>query len=135
MASGALGSFGDFVFAAHERGGAVNFDALSRTRNSRLVTHATVEGAPIVEFLGVDAETIRLSGVISSEITGDVDAAIDSLRALQDGKPKPLTRGSRYYGLYFVRSFVYSEDAWSGSELAVASWTMELISTREVVNG
>ncbi len=131
----AVGAFGDFVFAAHDRGGAVNFDALTRNRTARLVTHATIEGAPIVEMLGLDSEVVQLSGVLSAEMTGDVDAALDSLRALQDGRPHPLTRGSRYYGQFVVRSFRYSEDAWSGSELAVASWSMELVSTREAANG
>lgn len=133
--AGAIGSFGDYVFAVHERGGAVNFNALSRNRNARMVTHATIEGAPIVEFLGLDAETIQLSGKIVADIAGDVDAALDDLRALQDGKPRPLTRGSRYYGQFVVRSFVYSEDEWAGAELVSATWRMDLVSTREGANG
>lgn len=133
--AGPLGAFGDFVFSCHDRGGAVNFSALSRARNARMSTHATIDGAPIVEVYGLDAETVRLSGVISSEISGDVDEALDKLRALQDGKPRPLTRGARYYGLFVVHSFSYSEDAWSGSSLAVASWQMDLVSTREAANG
>ena len=133
--AGSFGAFGDFVFAAHARGGAVNFSSLSRNRNARMVTHATISGAPVVEVLGIDAETIRLTGTLAADVTGDVDAALDSLRALQDGKPRPLTRGSRYYGLFVVRNFTYSEDRWSGSELAVATWSMELVSTREAANG
>lgn len=129
----AIGAFGDFVFAATD--GAATPNALSRARQSRLVTHATVAGAPVVEFLGLDAETVRLSGVLSAEVCGDVDAVLDSLRALQDGKPHPLTRGSRYFGEFVVRSVTYSEDAWAGSELAVASWQIELVSTREGGNG
>ena len=133
--AGFFGAFGDFVFAAHDRGGAVNFNSLNRNRNTRMVTHATISGAPVVEVLGIDAETIRLTGTLAADVTGDVDAALDSLRALQDGKPRPLTRGSRYYGLFIVRNFTYSEDRWSGSELAVATWSMELVSTREAANG
>lgn len=130
-----IGAFGDFVFASHDQGGAVTFNALSRTRQTRMVTHATIDGAPIVEVTGIDAETIRLTGVLTAEVTGDVDAALDRLRDLQDGKPHPLTRGTRYYGQFVVRSFQYSEDMWSGSMLSVASWSMELISTREAVDG
>jgi len=133
--AGSFGAFGDFVFAEHDRGGAVNFNSLNRNRNTRMVTHATISGAPVVEVLGIDAETIRLTGTLAADVTGDVDAALDSLRALQDGKPRPLTRGSRYYGLFIVRNFTYSEDRWSGSELAVATWSMELVSTREAANG
>lgn len=135
MSGGAFAAFGDFVFAMHERGDAVNFNALSRSRNTRMSTHATISGVPIVEAIGLDAETVRLSGVLASGVTGDVDAALDRLRALQDGKPHPLTRGSRYYGLFVVRSFTYSEDQWSGDALAVATWTLELIATREGANG
>lgn len=133
--AGAIGSFGDYVFAVHERGGAVTFNSVNRGRNARLVTHATIDGAPIVEFLGLDAETVQLSGKIVADITGDVDAALDELRALQDGQPRPLTRGSRYYGLFVVRSFTYSEDEWAGAELVSATWRMELVSTREAANG
>lgn len=135
MSGGAFAAFGDFVFSMHERGDAVNFNALSRSRNTRMSTHATISGVPIVEAIGLDAETVRLSGVLASGVTGDVDAALDRLRALQDGKPRPLTRGSRYYGLFVVRSFTYSEDQWSGDVLAVATWTLELIATREAANG
>lgn len=128
-----VGAFGDFVFAVTE--GAATPNALSRARQSRLVTHATIAGAPVVEFLGLDAEVVRLSGVLSAEVCGDVDAVLDGLRALQDGKPHPLTRGSRYFGEFVVRSVTYSEDAWAGSELAVATWSVELVSTREGGNG
>ena len=133
--AGSFGAFGDFVFSAHDRGGAVNFNSLNRSRNARMVTHATISGAPVVEVLGIDAETIRITGTLAADVSGDVDAALDSLRALQDGKPRPLTRGSRYYGLFVVRGFTYSEDRWSGSELAVATWSMDLVSTREAGNG
>lgn len=133
--AGAIGSFGDYVFAVHERGGAVTFNSVNRGRNSRLVTHATIDGAPIVEFLGLDAETVQLSGKVVADVTGDVDAALDDLRALQDGKPRPLTRGSRYYGLFVVRSLTYSEDEWAGAELVSATWRMDLVSTREAANG
>lgn len=129
--AGVVGAFGDFVFSVHDRGGSTTFNALSCTRNSRLVTHTTVEGLPVVEFLGLDAETVKLSGVLSSEISGNVDVALDDLRALQDGIARPLTRGPRYYGLFYVRSFTFSEDRWAGGSLAVATWTMDLIATRD----
>lgn len=132
-----VGAFGDFAFrsaAADARvtdsGGACTFNALSSTRASRLVTHTTIEGAPVVEFLGLDAETIRLTGQLCAEVSGDVDAVIDRLRALQDGVPRMLTRGSRVYGQYVVRSLTVSEDAWSGDSLAVATYQMDLIRTR-----
>ena len=125
-----IGSFGEFTFAAHERGGACNFDALQVSRASRVVTHTTIEGLPIVEFLGLDAETVRLSGNLRREISGDLDDILLQLKDLQDGQPRVLTRGSRVYGQFVVRSLSYSEDSWTGSELAACSYTLELVATR-----
>lgn len=125
-----IGSFGDFTFSAHERGGAVTFNALSETTASRLATHATIEGLPIVEFLGVDAENIKISGVLSSEISGDLDDIVLQLKALQDGQPRVLTRGDRVYGQFVVKSLSISEDAWRGSALASITYTLDLIATR-----
>lgn len=125
-----IGSFGDFTFSVHERGGAVTFNALSETTASRLATHATIEGLPIVEFLGVDAENIKISGVLSSEISGDLDDIVLQLKALQDGQPRVLTRGDRVYGQFVVKSLSISEDAWRGSALASITYTLDLIATR-----
>lgn len=125
-----IGSFGDFTFSVHERGGAVTFNALSETTASRLATHATIEGLPIVEFLGVDAENIKISGVLSAEISGDLDDIVLQLKALQDGQPRVLTRGDRVYGQFVVKSLSISEDAWRGSALASITYTLDLIATR-----
>ena len=130
-----IGSFGEFTFAAHERGGACSFNSLQVSRASRVVTHTTIEGLPIVEFLGLDAESIKISGVLHREISGDLDDIIMQLKELQDGQPRVLTRGTRVYGQFVVKSFSYSEDAWQGSELAAASYSLDLVSTRAVQNG
>jgi len=125
-----IGSFGEFTFAAHDRGGACTFGALNVSRASRMAVHTTVEGLPIVEFLGLDAESIKLSGTLHREISGDLDDIILQLKGLQDGEPRVLTRGTRVYGQFLVRSFQYSEDDWQGSELASVSYTLDLIATR-----
>lgn len=125
-----IGSFGDFTFSMHERGGACNFDALQVSRASRLVTHTTVEGLPVAEFLGLDAETVHISGKLHAQISGDLDDLLLQLRELQDGRPRVLTRGSRVYGQFVVRSLSYSEDEWAGSELATCTYTLDLVSTR-----
>lgn len=125
-----IGSFGEFTFASHERGGACTFNALSISRSSRVVTHTTIEGLPVVEFLGVDAEAIKLSGVISSEISGDLDDMILQIKGLQDGEPRVLTRGDRVYGQFVVSSVSFSEDRWSGSSLASVTYSIDLIATR-----
>ena len=125
-----IGAFGEFTFAAHERGGACNFDALRVSRASRVVTHTTIEGLPIVEFLGLDAETVSISGNLRREFSGDLDDILLQLKALQDGQPRVLTCGSRVYGQYVVRSLSFSEDSWTGSELSACSYTLELVATR-----
>lgn len=128
-----IGAFGDFVFWSADGAsadGACTFNALSNSRASRLATHATIEGLPVVEFLGLDAETIKLTGQLCAEISGNIDRIIDKLRALQDGKARMLTRGSRVYGKFLVRSIMVSEDVWAGDTLAVASYQMDLIGTR-----
>lgn len=125
-----IGSFGEFTFASHERGGACNFNSLNVSRSSRMVTHATIEGLPVVEFLGLDAESIKISGTLLREISGDLDDIIMQLKALQDGQPRVLTRGTRVYGKFVVKSLSYSEDEWQGSELAAASYSLDLIATR-----
>lgn len=127
-----IGSFGDFTFSTHERGGACNFNALQASQASRLVTHTTIDGLPVVEFLGLDAESVKLTGVLHRGISGDLDAIVLKLKALQDGTPRVLTRGTRVYGPYLVKSIVISEDEWQGSELAVVSYSLDLISTRSV---
>lgn len=125
-----VGSFGDFAFSVHERGGAVTFNSLQFSRASRLATHSTIEGLPVVEFLGLDAESVKISGVLSAEISGDLDDIIIRLKELQDGEPRVLTRGDRVYGQFVVKSLSFSEDSWRGSSLASITYTLDLIATR-----
>lgn len=122
-----IGSLGDYVFEA-EKG--KTFNSLRFSRNSRLSSHATMEGRPLVESLGVDSAQIALSGVFSREFTGDLDDAMIELMSLQDGEARALTRGSRCYGMFVVQSIQFSEDAWNGDVLQTVTWTMQLVETR-----
>lgn len=122
-----VGSFGEFVFQS----GGVTFDTHNQARNARLASHATIEGAPVVEFLGLDSSVVTLTGTLTSQFNGDLDEVVRSLYALQDGKPRALTRGRRCYGLFLVQNLTISEDAWTGDELASATWSMQLISCRQ----
>lgn len=121
----AIGSFGDFVFGVD-----VFFNSLDEQRQSRIFSHATVEGLPVVEFAGVDSDRITLSGVLTGETAGDLDDIIIQLRELQDGVARPLTRGSRCYGSFIVESLNINESHWAGDVLAAATWQMSLISQR-----
>lgn len=122
-----VGSFGDYVFEAAE---GKTFNALRWQRAARLSSHATLEGLPLVEMLGLDSPQITLSGTFSRQYIPDLDDAIMELCALQDDTPRALTRGTRCYGLFIVQSVQFSEDRWCGDVPEVITWTMQLISTR-----
>lgn len=133
-----VGAFGDFVFSVSsvEASQGITFNSLSESINSRLLTHATVDGLPIVEFAGVDSERVRITGTLNEQICHDVDDKILELKALQDGEPRALSRGSRVYGMFLVESLSITEERWAGDGVPVAaSYTLNLISTRVLSNG
>lgn len=128
-----VGSLGDFVFAVSSDPGAasVTFDSLTQTTASRLLTHTTIDGLPIVEFAGMDADRVSLSGRLSEQICKDLDEKILEIRAMQDGTPRALTRGSRVFGMYLIESVDVTEERWAGDGVLVeASYKINLIATR-----
>lgn len=125
-----VGSFGEFVFKAAEESGAVTMQTIDFSRSERLQSHATVQGLPVVDFLGVDSSDVTLQGVIHSEFSGALDDCMNSLLALQDGKPRALTRGTYCYGIFHIKSLTFNVSAWCGTEPAALSWKMQLVSTR-----
>lgn len=133
-----VGSFGDFVFSVSsaETSQGVTFNALTASTASRLLTHTTIDGLPVVEFAGVDAERVQLTGVLNEQICADIDDKILEMKALQDGVPRALTRGDRVFGMFVVESLSFTEERWSanGTPLAV-SYSLNLISTRVLSNG
>lgn len=133
-----VGAFGDFVFSVSsvESSQGITFNSLSESISSRLLTHATVDGLPIVEFAGVDSERVRITGALNEHICADVDDKILELKSLQDGEPRALSRGSRVYGMFLVESLSITEERWAGDGVPVAaSYTLNLISTRVLSNG
>lgn len=122
-----IGSFGEYIFEAKD---GKTFNSLRFSRATRMASHATIEGRPVVESLGTDSAQITLSGVFSHEFTGDLDDAMLELMSLQDGQARALTRGSRCYGMFVVQSIQFSEDAWNGDVLQTVTWTMQLVETR-----
>lgn len=133
-----VGSYGDFVFGVYsadavpsgEQG--VTFNSLTQATQSRLLTHTTVEGLPIVEFAGVDADRVTLTGTLNEQTCGDVDEKILQLRALQaQNQPRALTRGSRVFGMFLIENLSVTEERWAANgELTAASYSLQLISTR-----
>lgn len=130
-----VGSLGEYVFTSGITEAGTTFNALNVSRASRLASHSTVAGLPVVEVLGVDSMRVTLSGVISAQFTRDADEAVARLMSLQDGKARALTRGLHCFGLFVVSALKFSEDAWSGQTPTPASisWTMDLIQTRGAV--
>lgn len=130
-----VGSLGDFLFyvSSDDNAKSITFDALTQTTASRILTHTTIDGLPVVEFAGVDADRVSLSGKLNAQICPDVDEKILELRALQDGRPRALTRGSRVFGVYLVESVDVTEERWAGNGvLTAASYKLTLIATRPI---
>lgn len=130
-----VGSLGDFLFyvSSDDNAKSITFDALTQATSSRILTHTTIDGLPVVEFAGVDADRVSLSGKLNAQICPDVDEKILELRALQDGRPRALTRGSRVFGVYLVESVEVTEERWAGNGvLTAASYKLNLIATRPI---
>lgn len=132
-----VGSYGDFVFGVSsavtgEQG--VTFNSLTQSTQSRLLTHTTVEGLPIVEFAGVDADRVTLTGALNEQTCGGVDEKVLQLRALQaQNAPRALTRGSRVFGMYLIESLSITEEQWAADGVLIAAtYSLQLISTRPV---
>lgn len=71
----------------------------------RLASNSRIGQRPGYQFLGVDEETITLSGVLLPELTGG-DTALSLLKLMADqGKAWPLLEGTgMIYGFYAVES-------------------------------
>lgn len=134
-----VGSYGDFVFGVYgadtvpldgEQG--VTFNSLTQTTASRLLTHTTVEGLPVVEFAGLDADRVTLTGTLNEQVCGDVDDRILWLRAMQrQNRPRALTRGSRVFGMYLIENLSITEERWAADGVLVAAtYSLNLIATR-----
>lgn len=134
-----VGSYGDFVFGVYgsdtvpldgEQG--VTFNSLTQATQSRLLTHTTVEGLPVVEFAGLDADRVTLTGTLNEQVCGDVDDRILWLRAMQrQNRPRALTRGSRVFGMYLIENLSITEERWAADGVLVAAtYSLNLIATR-----
>lgn len=129
-----LGSLGEFVFSVVEGGQSMTFNALTQSTQSRLMTHVTLEQLPVVEFAGVDADRVTLTGVLNERTCADIDDKILELRSMQaDNVPRVLTRGSRVFGQYLIESLSVTEEAWTPSGVLLhATYSMSLIATRSL---
>lgn len=127
-----VGSFGELVFECVNGGQSMTFNSLTQSTRARISTHSTVEQLPVVEFAGVDADRVTLTGVLDASVCADVDDRILELRGmLTDNVPRVLTRGARVFGQYLIESLSITEESWAGNGvLQRASYSMALIATR-----
>ena len=129
-----VGSLGEFVFECVDGGQSVTFNSLTQATSARTAVHTTVEQLPVVEFLGLDADRVTLTGVLDASTCADIDDKILEIRGLlADNVPRVLTRGARVFGQYIIESFSVTEEAWAGNGvLQRATYNLQLISTRSV---
>lgn len=94
-----VGSFGkDFVFAV-ARGKGHSFSDLSREGGARLSSTEIIGRAPLVEFLGPDAETIAFTMQLSTQLGVDPQGEYDKLHGIMDaGEARTLVVGGALVG-------------------------------------
>lgn len=92
-------AFGIFVFARKT----LPYQDLQRQVSWRHPTQSRVGTTPASQFLGRDADTINLTGILMPEFTGG-RLSLALLEAMADqGKAWPLIEGTGYiYGLFVV---------------------------------
>lgn len=94
-------SFGTFVFSLSSAA----YDQMQRQMDWRHASSARVGARPARQYVGPGEDTITLQGVISVELTDNLDV-LDDLRELANGgKPQALVEGTgRVYGGYVLVS-------------------------------
>lgn len=95
----------------------------------RWPSNSRVGARPTYQFLGVDEETISLSGVLLPELTGG-DTALSLLKMMADqGKAWPLIEGTgMIYGFFVVQSFdVSRQDFFSDGKARRLEFTINLV--------
>lgn len=94
-----LMGLGQFVFSITTLG----FEQLQRKTAWRFAKQDRVGARPVRQFLGPDDDTITLSGLVATELTGGT-AGIDELRAMADtGNAWPMVDGAGHvYGQWVI---------------------------------
>ncbi|MEQ1511660.1 MAG: phage tail protein [Lysobacteraceae bacterium] len=79
------------------------YSQLQRSMTWRHASSDRIGARPAKQFLGEGDDTVRLSGVVAQEITGD-RASLDMLRAIaRDGDALPLVSGSGIvFGVFVI---------------------------------
>ncbi|WP_033580960.1 phage tail protein [Dickeya chrysanthemi] len=94
-------ALGLFVFGLQT----VPYQELQRQRNWRHVTNSRIGQRPAWQFIGPDADTLTLQGVLLPEITGGRLSLLMLEKMAESGKAWPLIEGTgTIYGMYVIES-------------------------------
>lgn len=99
-----LGSYGKITFKVTEEEIKI-FDNFNITRKARYVAHERINNKPLLQFMGLDADSISFNMQLVQGVTGNVS---DDLKTLQDMFKKaevhPLFLGQKKLGSFIVES-------------------------------
>lgn len=99
-----LGSYGKITFKVTEEEIKI-FDNFNITRKARYVAHERINNKPLLQFMGLEADSISFNMQLVQGITGNVS---DDLKSLQDMFKKaevhPLFLGQKKLGSFVIES-------------------------------
>lgn len=99
-----IGSYGKITFKVTEKEIKI-FNDFSISRKARYVAHERINNKPLLQFMGLDADTISFNMQLVQGLTGDVS---DDLKSLQDMFKKaevhPLFLGQKKLGSFVMES-------------------------------
>ena len=99
-----IGSYGKITFKVTEKEIKI-FNDFSISRKARYVAHERINNKPLLQFMGLDADTISFNMQLVQGLTGDVS---DDLKSLQDMFKKaevhPLFLGQKKLGSFVIES-------------------------------
>lgn len=99
-----LGSYGKITFKVTEKEIKI-FNDFSISRKARYVAHERINNKPLLQFMGLDADSISFNMQLVQGLTGDVS---DDLKSLQDMFKKaevhPLFLGQKKLGSFVIES-------------------------------
>ena len=99
-----IASFGKITFKVTEKEIKI-FNDFSISRKARYAAHERINNKPLLQFMGLDADSISFNIQLVQGLTGNVS---DDLKKLQDmfkkGEANPLFLGSKKLGSFVIES-------------------------------
>lgn len=99
-----IGSYGKITFKVTEKEIKI-FNDFSISRKARYVAHERINNKPLLQFMGLDADTISFNMQLVQGLTGDVS---DDLKTLQNMFKKaevhPLFLGQKKLGSFVIEN-------------------------------